>query len=471
MTDTVIHHFIRTTPPITRLLVALTITVSLSIYFDFISSQSISYSRFYLPDLQFYRMVTTFFYYGKVSFELIMNFMFLYRYSSLLEESYTRMSDYFFTLVLIFISLILASTFFYIPFLATPLSNTITYIWSRKNPQGIVQIFGFVSFSAFFLPFVFPLISLIFEGRISKEELVGIVVGQIIFYVRDVYPKFGRNFFKTPCWVHGLFKEPCDDCKRPVSPAGRKIANFVKPQLIEQAAEPVAPETLEEQKGEVLIDKSEIMEQIEDLKNAGNYESDIKNTASALNSNSKPSLDIKEDEFNSNLADQTAEPIIKSEIENADEELSDYFEYYESSEFDDVDEEEEEDEIDYEDLCVDGDLSDEDAFACVQLDESEEEDLQPYGTLEQHTAEDEEMRDFETFEDNSELDDVIESSKDEPYTAGNLNDGFKPLTEKQPDAQQKVADRDEDLYLSKLEQMNSSQEESNELCQDSWESV
>lgn len=235
MTNTIVHRFISTTPPITRILVALTIITSLSVYFEFLKPQSIGYSRFYLTDFQFYRMFTSFFYYGKNSFELIMNFIFLYRYSSILEESYGRMSDYFYTLLLVFIALIISSTFFYLPFLATPLSNTITYIWSRKNPQGLVQIFGFVSFSAFYLPFVFPLVSLIFEGRIPKEELVGIVIGQIIYYLRDVYPKIGSDYFGTPCWLHKLFRERCDKCKKnPVKAnSGKKISNFTKSSTVE----------------------------------------------------------------------------------------------------------------------------------------------------------------------------------------------------------------------------------------------
>lgn len=183
----------------------------------------------------------------------------------MLEESYPRMSDYFFILLLIFGSLIITSTIFYVPFLATTLSNTITYIWSRKNPQGIVQIFGFISFSAFFLPFVFPLISLILEGKISKDELVGIAVGQIIFYLRDVYPKIGKDYFKTPCWLHFLFRETCDSCKKVViSPATkRRIADFIK--TLPADDEVNVSLTSEDQPGEVVTSQSKILEELLDI--------------------------------------------------------------------------------------------------------------------------------------------------------------------------------------------------------------
>jgi hypothetical protein len=226
--NNIVTNFIVTTPPITRILLSFTVLTSLIVYFDFLKPQSISYSRFYLEDLQFYRMFTTFFYYGKVNFELIMNFIFLYRYSSMLEENYTKRSDYFYTLFLIFNLLIAIGTIFYIPFLATSLANTLTYIWSRKNPQGLVQIFGFVSFSAFFLPFVFPLVSLVFEGKVPNEELIGIIVGQIVFYFRDIYPKIGHDYFGTPCIIHRIFKEECEKCKKkPSNMASRmdKVGN------------------------------------------------------------------------------------------------------------------------------------------------------------------------------------------------------------------------------------------------------
>lgn len=247
MSNNVALHFIQTTPPITRVLVLLTIVVSLSVYLDLLAPQQISYSRFYLKDLELHRIFTTFFYYGRMNFELVMNFIFLYRYSSMLEESYGRTSEYLHVILLIFLCLFITSNVLYIPFLGTSLSNTITYLWTRKNPQSIVQIFGFVSFSAFYLPFIFPVVTLIFEGNISKDEIVGIAVGHIIFYFTEVYPKFGKSILRTPCVLHRLFKEECDLClkKQPVSVLRKKIEDFRKnenaPHESAENAEKLAP--------------------------------------------------------------------------------------------------------------------------------------------------------------------------------------------------------------------------------------
>ncbi|KAM0679619.1 hypothetical protein GINT2_002250 [Glugoides intestinalis] len=227
MQNNIILQLVKTTPPITRILVFLTVSLSLLVHLDIVKQQQISYSRFYLQHLEFHRIFTTFFYYGKTSFELLMNFVFLYKYSSVLEESYSRTSDYLFIIMIIFILLIITSSIFYIPFLATVLANTITYIWTRKNPLAIVQIFGFISFSAFYLPFVFPIVSLIFDKTLAKDDLVGIFVGHIVFYFTEVYPKFGKRVLKTPCILHKLFKEECSSCTK--KKQGRKLMSFIKP--------------------------------------------------------------------------------------------------------------------------------------------------------------------------------------------------------------------------------------------------
>lgn len=129
----------------------------------------------------------------------------------MLEESYAKTSDYFFVIILINCILLVISTFSYIPYLAASLSNSITYVWTRKNPNGVVQIFGLIQFNAFYLPYVFPVASLIFEKRFSTNEILGIIAGQIVYYFLDVYPLFRKSVLKTPCWCHRLFNE-MDEC-------------------------------------------------------------------------------------------------------------------------------------------------------------------------------------------------------------------------------------------------------------------
>lgn len=319
MTDNIVVSFIKSTPPITRILVALTVIVSSSAFVNLVNPQQLSYSRFCFDKFQFYRIFTTFFYHGKSNFELLVNFIFLYRYSSMLEENYAKKSDYFFVLFLIFLLLFITSNLIYIPFLAAALSNTLTYIWSRKNPQGFVQIFSFISFNAFYLPFVFPVISFIFDGKISKDEIVGIIVGQVVYYFKDVYPRFGRNFLKTPCWCHRLFNErdACCNRKKPRNLQNRKTSK-IRVSVVENV-------TLSNEK---IDDKFEEV-QNDDLKT----NIDVKESKNADLIDDVSEKDSEEIRFIEDLADN--KPLFDDKMEN--EEIQHDKETFESSDLEMID--------------------------------------------------------------------------------------------------------------------------------------
>ncbi|KAI5168474.1 Derlin-2/3 [Pancytospora epiphaga] len=227
MTQNVAVQFLQTTPPITRLLISLIVVTTLLVYLNILEPHQLTYSRFYLKKLQLHRIFTTFIYFGRPSIEITLHVIFLYRYSLMLESSFVKTSDYFYMLLVIFALLFVLSNIYYIPLLGPSLSCTVTYIWTRRNPQTVVQIMGFVSFYAFYLPFIVPMFTLIFEGKVSMEEILGIIVGHIVYYLQDVYPRFGTTILKTPCWCHRLFNErgACCSARRP---KGRKLSDFRK---------------------------------------------------------------------------------------------------------------------------------------------------------------------------------------------------------------------------------------------------
>ena len=232
MPDSYAAQFIRGTPPITRVLMLAIVLTTLLVYLNVLQPQQLSYSKYYLLRLQLHRIFTCFLYYGKLNLELILHIVFMYRYSTMLEESYTRTSDYFYLLLLVSGLLFVLSNIYYIPLLGSSLSCTITYIWTRRNPQAVVQIMGFISFYAFYLPFIVPLFTLVFEGRVSMDEIVGIIVGHFIYYLQDVYPRVGRSILRTPCWCHRLFNErdTCCEAKKEEKPtrSSRRISDIRK---------------------------------------------------------------------------------------------------------------------------------------------------------------------------------------------------------------------------------------------------
>ncbi|KAI4292932.1 Derlin-2/3 [Pancytospora philotis] len=236
MASSIVAEFIYSTPPITRILTALIVLVTLLVYLHALQPHQVMYSRFYLPKLELHRLFTTFLFFGQPSIEVALHVIFFYRYSLMLESSYGRTSDYAYMLAIIMVLLLVMSSIYYVPLLGPSLSCTITYIWTRKNPYAIVQIMGFISFYAFYLPFLVPMFTLIFDGKVSMDEIVGIIVGHVVYYLQDVYPRFGKDLLKTPCWCHRLFNERGECCGVPTAAVGARRGRRIGEGRARQAA-------------------------------------------------------------------------------------------------------------------------------------------------------------------------------------------------------------------------------------------
>jgi len=157
---------------------------------------------------QYWRLLTTFLYFGPFSIDLLFHVYFLQRYSRLLEESSGRSPAHFSWLLLYaMMSLILLSPFVSMPFLGHPLSSTLVYIWSRRNPDTLMSFLGFFVFGAAWLPWVLIGISFVVHGTIPKDELLGVVLGHIWYFFNDVYPPLhaGSRPLDPPMWWRRLF--------------------------------------------------------------------------------------------------------------------------------------------------------------------------------------------------------------------------------------------------------------------------
>lgn len=199
-------------PPVTRCIAISIVLVTLLVYTDTVSPYSLFYSPLFLKKFEVWRVFTTFLYFGKPTLDVFMHIVFLYRYSKMLEEGCINTSDYFWMILVISSILFVISNIYGIPTLGTSFSSTITYIWTKRNPRAIVQIFGFISFPAFYLPFILPGFMLLSRRSISIDDILGIAVGHVFYYFRDVYPRWGRNVFATPCWVKRIFNEHPVNC-------------------------------------------------------------------------------------------------------------------------------------------------------------------------------------------------------------------------------------------------------------------
>ncbi|KAF2474152.1 derlin-1.1 [Lindgomyces ingoldianus] len=170
---------------------------------------------------QYWRLITTFFYFGPLNLDLLYHIFFLQRYSRLLEESSGRSPAHFSWLLTFASTLLLCmAPMLSMAFLGTALSSTLIYIWSRKNPDTMLSFLGLVVFRAPYLPWVLLCFSLIMHGTVPKDEMCGIVVGHIWYFFNDVYPPLhgGHSPLDPPAWWLRLFErrpgpmeEPADD--------------------------------------------------------------------------------------------------------------------------------------------------------------------------------------------------------------------------------------------------------------------
>jgi Derlin-2/3 len=81
--------------------------------------------------------------------------------------------------------------------MSEPILYMIIYVWSRRDPQSIVNIWGF-KFKALYLPWVYMGIRVLLGGS-PTLILVGIAIGHLFYFLVDVVPtQHGYTLVKTP---------------------------------------------------------------------------------------------------------------------------------------------------------------------------------------------------------------------------------------------------------------------------------
>ncbi|KAF2841473.1 DER1-domain-containing protein [Patellaria atrata CBS 101060] len=159
---------------------------------------------------QYWRLVSSFFYFGPLSLDLMFHVFFLQRYSRLLEENSGRSPAHFsWLLAYASVFLLAIAPLFEIAFLGSALSSTLVYIWSRKNPDTRLSFLGLLVFRAPFLPWVLMLFSLMLHSSVPKDEMCGVVVGHIWYFFDDVYPPLhgGQRPLDPPNWWLRMFQQ------------------------------------------------------------------------------------------------------------------------------------------------------------------------------------------------------------------------------------------------------------------------
>jgi len=203
-------------PPITRAWLILAVSTSLAVQSQLVTPLQLYYShKSAFLNVQPWRAVTTFFYFGSISLDFVFHMFFFMRYSRMLEESSfaNRTADYFWLLLLSAFMLLALSPLVNLPFLSSPLAFVPIYLWARRHPSTPISLFGIFTISAPYLPIALVAFSWILNGtwKAAAGDLLGCAVGHVGWYLRDVWTREmvgGTTFFtEAPVALKRLFGE------------------------------------------------------------------------------------------------------------------------------------------------------------------------------------------------------------------------------------------------------------------------
>ncbi|TFL02365.1 Der1-like protein [Pterulicium gracile] len=188
-----IEAWIAQIPPITRGWLALAVCTSLAVQCHLVTPLQLYFSSAAFSNGQLWRAVTTFFYFGSLSLDLVFHLFFFMRYSRILEESSfaNRKADYFWLLLQSAIMLLFLAPLLNVPFLSSSLAFVPIYIWSRRHPSTPISLFGLITITAPYLPIALVLFTWVINGswRAATGDLLGCLVGHVGWFIRDVWTR------------------------------------------------------------------------------------------------------------------------------------------------------------------------------------------------------------------------------------------------------------------------------------------
>jgi len=195
-------------PIVTRYLFASAGGLTLAANFGFINVVKL----LWVPSLAFqgfeiWRIVTPFLFMGSMGFSMLINMVFLLRYSQQLEQGRFggRLADYVFMLLCGSIILLVAGTFLQARIMSDGLIMMLVYVWARTNPNENMSFMFGLRFKSAYLPWV--LIGFkVLMGGMPFMDITGALVGHLYIYLKDIYPQVsGKHLLNTPQLLVNLF--------------------------------------------------------------------------------------------------------------------------------------------------------------------------------------------------------------------------------------------------------------------------
>mmetsp|Transcript_18802 Transcript_18802/g.38776 ORF Transcript_18802/g.38776 Transcript_18802/m.38776 type:complete len:213 (+) Transcript_18802:33-671(+) len=201
-------------PPVTRCLILTSVLLMVLCSLDVISPFTLYLNwQLIIYELQLWRLVTCFLFFGNFSLQFCWNTYVLVFYCSSLEEiAFHRKSADFLWMLVCGAGMLLVLTYFFgnTYFVSGAMIDLMTYIWGRRNSAARMQVL-FFNFRAPYLPWVLAWISLLMGGSV-QDHLMGIAVGHTYYFFEDVYPLLptskGFRVFRTPRLLKLVCNQP-----------------------------------------------------------------------------------------------------------------------------------------------------------------------------------------------------------------------------------------------------------------------
>ncbi|RKO97825.1 hypothetical protein CXG81DRAFT_2083, partial [Caulochytrium protostelioides] len=208
-------------PPVTRTYITLIFATTLACQLDLLSPLQLYFNwSLIVNNGETWRLLSSFLYFGPLSIDFLFHMFFLGRYSRMLEEGsfQGRGADYLWMVVgigmcgMVLLSPLLNARTTSLPFLSSPLTFMLVYVWSRRNPYIQLNFLGLFNFSAPYLPWVLLGFTVLLNNQFPAGDLLGMGVGHLYYFCEDVYPTLpgpgfgGRRPLATPRLVTWAWK-------------------------------------------------------------------------------------------------------------------------------------------------------------------------------------------------------------------------------------------------------------------------
>lgn len=190
--------------PFTTFFAVFSLGISMLIYFGVIDVYQVYFNReLIFQKYELWRLLTSLFYFGPISFDVIISVLCFIQYCSTTESSYflNRPFDFILFCFWGFTALWIFSYFYPLIFLGQGISSYFTYYSAKRAPDAIAVAFALP------IPMPAPYINIFFllmyffshQYLILFVSLIGYLAAHAYFYLQDILSlKYGFNLLTAP---------------------------------------------------------------------------------------------------------------------------------------------------------------------------------------------------------------------------------------------------------------------------------